>query len=344
MGSPLTLKELAALLHLAPSTVSRALKGHPDISYATQEKVRQLAERMHYRPNAIARGLRKKHTYLIAILVPSLRDDFFARTVSRIIQLNELQAYKTIVFESREDAKREAEICDLLEKSGIEGLLAAPGPLLQDAMPFEQLQSAGIPVVIFEHFAGNLHSDQVVGDHYRGAYEAVSHLIENGCRRIAHLSGTQNEVWSQKKQLGYKQALTAHHLSGWTEVYRPEKLRETVKKWIREAEIDGIFTAEDKPALEIAGILREQGYEVPGEIALCGYGNHPAGIYTSPSLSSVDGNPEEIAANALELLWKRISGKASPHPETRIIQNRLIIRESSQKILFSGKRTSGKKG
>lgn len=139
MAVSVSLKKLAEILGLAPSTVSRALKGHPDISRATQERVRALAQELHYKPSALALSLRNKRSNSIAILVPFLGNYFYACAVSSVIRSAYSSGYKVIVFENGEDYEQEVKICQFLQKSGIDGLVVAPARTTNDLDHFVKL-------------------------------------------------------------------------------------------------------------------------------------------------------------------------------------------------------------
>lgn len=334
MAVPVTLKGLAELLHLSPSTVSRALKGHPDISKSTQERVRNLAEQLNYQPDILARSLRKKKACTLAVLIPRL-DGFYSRVVSEMADLAWQREYKVAVFESREDEEREKKICHFLEKSGIGGLLAAPAVTTRQVCHYRTLLSAGIPIVVFERILGSLDSDRVVGDHFKGVCEAVGHMIDGGCRRVAYLGGPNYQIWFQKRQMGYVQALREHHLPIDTKLileYDPRQLEQVVRRWIEQFGVDGIFAVEDEVALSVMKILEAMRCRIPEDIALCGYGNCPMAEYTCPTLTSVDESAELVARNGLELLWKRAEEGVSGHAETRFLKNHLIVRGSTRKV------------
>ena len=160
MAVSVSLKKLAEILGLAPSTVSRALKGHPDISRATQERVRALAQELHYKPSALALSLRNKRSNSIAMLVPFLGNYFYACAVSSVIRSAYSSGYKVIVFENGEDYEQEVKICQFLQKSGIDGLVVAPARTTNDLDHFVKLQHEGIPMVFFDRIAPNLDKDR----------------------------------------------------------------------------------------------------------------------------------------------------------------------------------------
>ena len=213
MAVSVSLKKLAEILGLAPSTVSRALKGHPDISRATQERVRALAQELHYKPSALALSLRNKRSNSIAMLVPFLGNYFYACAVSSVIRSAYSSGYKVIVFENGEDYEQEVKICQFLQKSGIDGLVVAPARTTNDLDHFVKLQHEGIPMVFFDRIAPNLDTDRVLEDDYKGACTVVRHMIDGGCRKIAHIALPRRYLWAQKREKGYLQAASLYILA-----------------------------------------------------------------------------------------------------------------------------------
>lgn len=212
MAVSVSLKKLTEILGLAPSTVSRALKGHPDISRVTQERVRALAQELHYKPSALALNLRNKRSNSIAMLVPCLGNYFYACAVSSVIRSAYSSGYKVIVLENGEDYEQEVKICQSLQKSGIDGLVAVPARTTNDLEHFVKLQHEGIPMVFFDRIAPNLDTDRILEDDYKGVCMAVGHMIGGGCRKIAHIALPRRYLWAQKREKGYLQALKDRHL------------------------------------------------------------------------------------------------------------------------------------
>lgn len=333
MATSVTLKELARLLHLAPSTVSRALKGHPDISKATQERVIALARQLQYRPNPMAAGLRNHRFGLICVIVPLLTNYFYASVVHGIMEHVYAKKYKVVVFESLEDNQREAAICFSLHKAGIDGLLVCPAKTTEDPVHFEMLKKEALPLVFFDRILGSIDTDRVIGDNYSGAYLAVSHLIEKGCRNIAHLAINQKWLWAQKRQIGYVQALLEHHLPVNRQLiveYRDlNQIEAIVNRLYEQHHIDGLFAVEDVGAVEALTALRRAGRCIPKEVAICGYGNDPVSSATYPALTTVDGCGRQIGQVAAEFLIRRIEEENKGETETKLLKSKLIVREST---------------
>lgn len=335
MKSPMTLKELAQMLNLAPSTVSRALKGHPDISKATQERVRALADLMQYKPSVMASGLRNQRSYLLAVIVPDFTDYFYSTVLRGIACCADANGYRIMVFESQEHYQKEVDICLSLQKSGIDGLLVSPSKHTSHSNHFKELKAA-FPVVFFGRMLGDVDADRIIEDDYYGACIAMNYLIESGCRKIAHLAASQQWLWAQKRQMGYVQAMLDHHLivdrELIVEYHHPEEVDKIVEELVRKYQIDGIFAVDDESAARALFYLHQQGVRVPGDISVCGYGNDPITRYSCPSLTTVDRKGEIIGREAAELLIARIEGKLTGETETRLLKNSLIVRESTLEL------------
>lgn len=336
MAASPTLKELACLLNLAPSTVSKALRGHSDISKLTQERVKTLARRLQYRPSEVAIGLRNRHFSLVAVIIPKLTDYFYAAALQGIVESAYEKGYKVLVFESKEQYKREVEICLSLQKAGIDGLLLSPAKTTVDSLHLRELIEMSLPVVFFDRMLGNMEADRVMEDDYYGACIAVNTLIESGCRRIAHLSASQQWLWAQKRQMGYVQALLDHHLSVdremIVEINNQNKVEEVVVRLIQDFQIDAIFAVDDESAEKALSFLHRSGYRVPEDIAVCGYGDYPFAAMTCPALTTIARNGYRVGKEAIDILIRRIEKKLLGESEIKLLKSDLVIRESIRRL------------
>lgn len=328
---PTTLKELALLLNLAPSTVSRALHGHPDISKATQKRVKALARQLQYHPSIMATGLRNRTFKLLAVIVPNLAEFLYITALQGILKYASEKNYRILLYESEENVQKEADICHSLEKSGIDGLLISPAKTTCDSSHIRKLTSEGFPVVFFGRILGNIPANRVIEDDYTGAYMAVNSLIEHGCRKIAHIAAPQQWLWAQKRQMGYIQALLDHHISIdrrlILEYSTPEEIENIITKLIP-CHIDGIFTVDDPSAAQALNVLRELNYKIPEDISVCGYGNDPLSRFTFPALTTIEQNGRLMGQKATELLIDQIENKGNKETKTILLKSKLIVRDS----------------
>ncbi len=204
--NPVTIMDLAKLLNLSKSTVSRALKNHPDISQATRDAVRQLADALNYRPNSVAVTLRHKKSRIIGLVVPQISYFFFPSVVKGIEDEVNKHGYTLMIMQSNEEYTREKEACNHLMSGNVEGILISVSRETVDFHHFEEIIDSGLPMVFFDRVPETYLADMVLVDDTDGAYRAVKHLIETGKRKIAICTGTPNLLISRNRLKGYKQA------------------------------------------------------------------------------------------------------------------------------------------
>jgi LacI family transcriptional regulator len=190
--APATIKDLARELKLSPSTVSRALRDHPDISPGTKKRVVSLADKLDYHPDSIAQSLQTKKTKTIGVIVPEIKQPFFASVINGIEELAYAAGYTIIVCQSNETADREVVVTRSLGSHRVAGLLVSLSRNTRNLDHFKVLQRRGVPVVFFDRVSNDIEASKVVVDDYKGAFDVVEHLIKSGYKRIAHLAGPQN--------------------------------------------------------------------------------------------------------------------------------------------------------
>lgn len=330
----LTLKDLARELGLAPSTVSRALKGHPDISEETQDRVRRLAEELEYAPDVTAWSLRSRKSKLIALLLPELQNDFYIAFADGAERVLRREDYFLILFSSRDDRRTEEEVCKAVVNGRFGGMLASVARSTTTVAHFGRIKEAGIPLLFFDRIAGMLDTDRVVTDDFQGAYEAVRHLLRQGCRKIVFYACSPHLQVVQKRRWGYTEALHSFHIPVEEELIitgeRERAGRLSLKPLLRKLLPDALFVGEDEIAAELLPVLKEWNYAVPQDIALCGFSGTRMAELTDPPLTVVDREAGKMGEIAARLLLERIRvpGRLTV---TKMIKPRLIMRESSRK-------------
>lgn len=192
MKRQITIKDIAKKLGLSTSTVSRALKDHPDISPKTRAIVKELSALLGYRPNRIALNLRNNSTRTIGLIIPEIEHYFFSAIINGIEEVAYKNDYSVMVFQSNESYKREVINTNAVLTNRVDGVLISFSKETQDFSHFQKLIDNEIPVVFFDRVVDDLPADQVVSDDYHGAFVAVNHLIEKGCKKIAHFAAPQH--------------------------------------------------------------------------------------------------------------------------------------------------------
>ena len=210
--TPATIKDLARELKLSPSTVSRALRDHPDISPKTKKRVVSLADKLDYHPDSIAQSLQTKKTKTIGVIVPEIKQPFFASVINGIEELAYAAGYTIIVCQSNETADREVLVTRSLGSHRVAGLLVSLSRSTENLDHFKVLQRRGVPIVFFDRVSNDIEASKVVVDDYKGAFDVVEHLIKSGYNRFAHLAGPKNLSISKFRLKGYTDALQAASL------------------------------------------------------------------------------------------------------------------------------------
>jgi LacI family transcriptional regulator len=305
-----TLKDLAQQLSLSTSTVSRALAGHSRISQDTVRRVRGLATELHYRPNEAAASLRLGHrrSPLLGLLVPDLTNSFFACVAKGVAEAARRAGCRLLVCQSNDELKHVDQSVATLLDAQVAGVLVAQACCTPDLSPFEPVRRQGLPLVFIDRLAHDAAVSAVVVDDRLGGYRATRHLLGQGYRRIAHLSGPPHLRPYQNCQQGYEDALREAGLPILPELLVPTNLqpadgaRAARQLLALPQPPDAVFAATDQAALGCLEALREQSRFVPAKVGLVGYGDACFCQYLEPALSSVDQHGEQLGRLAVQLL------------------------------------------
>ncbi|TGE22071.1 LacI family transcriptional regulator [Hymenobacter aquaticus] len=332
-----SLRDLAKALNLSTSSVSRALAGHRDISEATKDRVRQMAQELNYRPNQLAAALRRGHSKTIGVIVPHIKGYFFPAVMNGIERVATLEGFNVLLCQSNEELRREQKNIETLLAAQVEGILVSvSATTFSETDHFEQVRRQGTPLVFFDRAPDLPRSMAVVLDDFQGAYQAVSHLIAQGCKRIVHLAGPQHLNTSRNRFLGYQAALQAHGLpfeDDW--VYSLPSLTHDAGRLgmqhllALEPPLDGIFAAYAIPSVGALEVLREKGVRVPQEVALACFSNEPFTTMTQPQMTVVDQRAEQMGETAVRLFLQLLKRGPAYEPPHLVLKPELIIRSSS---------------
>ena len=321
--APATIKDLARKLNLSPSTVSRALRNHPDISSETKKRVLQLADELDYHPDSIAQSLQTRKTKTIGVIVPEIKQPFFAAVINGIEALAYDAGYTIIVCQSNENYEREVVYTRSLVSHRIAGLLVS-------------LQRRGIPIVFFDRVSDQIEASKVMVDDYQGAFDVVNHLVGVGYKRIAHLAGLKNLSISLNRLQGYKDALIQGGLRYAEERVVYGGLDDTdgliglQKLLTLEKTPDAVFAVNDPVAVGAFTVIKASGLKIPADIALAGFSNTNLSGLLEPPLTTVEQPTYEIGKAAAQLLLEQINHDGDYfRPKTKILKTHLIIRSST---------------
>ncbi len=333
-SAQVTIKDIAEKLNISPSTVSRALKDHPDISEATKKAVKALAEELNYEPNAIALSLLSSRSNNIGLIIPEIVHYFFSQVISGIEDVANDAGYHIIICQSNESYSREVRNVQALLSSRIEGLLLSVSKETRNLDHLNNLQKKNIPIIFFDRVPFNYKADHVVINDFKGAYMAVKHLIKQGCRHIAHLGTSKDMGIGRERYNGYIQALKDQNLPVNEDLifecdtYKAARL--VTRKLVHGSHpVDGIFAVNDRTAIGALQTAKECGIKIPKEMAIVGFSN---GIYsnmTDPPLTTVEQYGYKMGQDAMNMLLDRLFAKENYPAVRKVIEPELIIRGSS---------------
>ena len=329
--------DLAQQLQLSSSTVSRALAGHPEVRLATRARVQQLAQALDYQPNGVAASLRRGRSQTLGLVVPHLNGYFFPAVIAGIERVASAAGYSVVLCQSNADVCRERHHVAALAAAQVAGImLSAAATSRAEAVHLEQARQQGRPLVFFDRVPDLPHNTSVMLDDFRGAYLAVQHLIEQGCRRIAHLAGPQQLARNRDRCLGYQRALLDHGLPAPPSWLHPldaptlEAGRRGMQALLQCSwRPDAVFAADAYPAAGALEVAQAQGLRVPHDVALACFSNEPFTSLTQVGLTTVDERAEQMGEAAARLLLQALRGDCPSLPTHLMLQPELRVRPSS---------------
>lgn len=338
----ITLKEIAEELGISITTVSKALKNYPDVSKKTRKSVIELAQRLHYTPNSFAVNLRTKESKTIGLIIPEVMHHFFSKIINSIIKEAEKNGYLVIILQSNESIELEMKQVELLINKRVDGILIS---LSNESNYNEHLQNIinrKIPLVMFDKIAKLANCSKVIINDQKAAMNAVQHLIDQGCKKIAHIRGPENPQNAIDRFIGYKKALEKNNITFDPNlVYTCKNVTfeegiEFAKQIINEhPDVDGIFVITDLVAVGLLSHFNEIGIKVPQQIAVIGFSNWFISQVFTPKISTVDQPSHEMGTVAIKLLLEEINNnkdKIPFSPKTIELDTNLIVRESSKRV------------
>ncbi len=332
-----TIKDIAAKLNLHHTTVSRALRDHPDVKEETKRKVKELAKKMNYQPNNLARSLKRQKSNSIGVIVPEIRHHFFSAVISGIEDVASKAGYVILVAQSNEQFEREIMNTNAFISNHVAGLLVSISQTTVSSDHFKRFMELGGKLVFFDRVCDDLPASQVIVDDYGGAFAAMEYLIGKGYKRIAHLGGTKNLSISKMRYQGYVDALKKHGLPFnddyvfWGGLHE-QNGAEGMNQFLALSEMpDAIFAVNDPVALGAYEVIKSHGLTIPQDIAVVGFSNNPISTFLSPPLTTVEQPAYEMGKKAAHLLLEQINQKKTSertiHKE--ILPVRLIVRGSA---------------
>ncbi|GAA5037175.1 LacI family transcriptional regulator [Marivirga lumbricoides] len=336
----ITIKDIARKLGVSPSTVSRALKDHPDISPQTKKEIQELASSLNYQPNSVALSLRQSKTHTIGVIIPEIAHFFFSAVISGIEDIAHSAGYHVIITQSNESFEREVMNTKALFNSRVDGIMLSISRETNNYQHLQNLLDNNVPLVFFDRMVESLNACKVIVNDEQGAYEATTHLIEQGYYRIAHLAGPQNLGISKNRLNGYKAALADNKYMMDDNLVKVCGLgtyeeAEAITNELLDYRFppDAIFSNNDVAAYGAMTAIKKRGLRIPEDVAIVGFSNWRFSSLIQPALSSVTQPGFKMGQEATRLLMKQIAlgDDEEAITETISLKTNLVVRESSLK-------------
>ncbi len=331
-----TIKDIARALGIHHTTVSRALRDHPDVKPETKEKIKKMAEKLNYQPNLFARNLRNNQANLIGVLVPEIQHHFFASAISGMEEIAQEHGYVLLVCQSNENYEREVMNTKALFGNRVAGMLVSVAQTTRTDEHFRWFLKSGGRIVFFDRVLDIPNTIKVVVDDRAGGYKATKYLIDKGRKRIAHIGGTKNLLISHERYNGYVQALQEaglpvdKRLVVWSG-FHEENGAKAIKQILKRGEPpDAVFAVNDPVALGAMTVLKQRGLKIPRDVSVVGFSNNPISAFVDPPLTTIEQPAYQMGMEAIKALLEQVqNGEEPPEDKKIVLKTKLIIRSSA---------------
>jgi LacI family transcriptional regulator len=330
-GLTVTLSDIAQRLGVSKVTVSKALRGHPDISPGTVQAVKRLAREMRYYPNHMARSLSSKKSNTIGVVVPKIAHFFFSSVIEALYTAALSQGYEILLTVSQENAELEQRHIQSLLSMRVDGLIVSLSENTRDYEVYGRLRDMGVPLTFMDRVVEDGRFARVVVDDFGGAFAATEQAIRVGYRRLAHLGGYEYTSIGQGRYRGFAAALEKHGIPVNQEWVVQGGFGESdgyvgFMKFMERDELpEFVFAATFPIAFGVYRAADELGLRIPRDIDIICFGNSGMNQFLSPPISYVEQPTRELAVNALELTLAQIRSKESSPPVRIELPTRLVL-------------------
>ena len=333
------MKDIARELQVSVATVSRALKDSPRISKEQRDRIQTYAREHNFYPNVIGEALRLSKIMpmkIIGVIIPEFIHYYFASILTGIEEEASARGYRIMVAQSDERYEREVQICDSFYKNKVCGIIVSQAKDTTKHDHFQKLINSGVPLVFYDRICTGVDCSRVVVDDYMGAFTAVTHLIDTGCKRIAYYGSSMTMEIAKNRYNGYKDALLQHGLKldesliyicdnrASAEAITPDLLS-------KENRPDAFFAINDDTAIGILYTAKRMGFRIPDDISICGFTNGNRAKACDPMLTTVEQRGTLVGEEAANILIGHVEGSIPKDKvEKRVVRTRLVIRGTTR--------------
>ena len=330
-----TIKDVANLAGVHPSTVSRVINDDSRISEKTKNKVLLIIKKLRYTPNAIARGLKTKRTHTLGMLIPDITNPFFAEIARGVEDAASKNNFNVILCNTDDKLKKERTYLEILRGKRVDGLILGTAHIKDKSIL--ELEKNNFPYILISRNIEGLDKNCVIVDDEVGGIMATEYLIKLGHRRIAHITGPLKTRSALNRLKGYKLVLKKHRIEYKDELVGEGDFRikggyQVMKRFLKLTEPPtAIFAANDLLALGAMQVIQKKNFHIPEDFSVVGFNDIKLASFVYPPLTTIRQPMLEMGALAVKMLIKIIEeGEFNQRKE--VLESKLIIRESCKKI------------
>jgi LacI family transcriptional regulator len=335
---PARLKDIARDLNLSVVTISKVLRDHPDIGRETRERVLKRMKELNYRPNLAARALVTGRSYIVGLVVPDLVHPFFGQVAKGLSNELRKKGYSLVLSSSDDDPELERQQIEQLLARRVDVLIVASTQSTVET--FQRLEEQKIPFVLIDRKFDGVAANFVGVDDAAVGELATKHLIDTGCRRIAHIGGP-NVSTALGRAAGFRRALRTRGIRpapGYIEMREhgddagdASGYKAMQRLLAMSPPPDGVFCYNDPTAMGAMKAVLEAGLRVPEDIAIAGCGNVAYADFLRVPLTSVDQQSDAIGERTARLALSLLEGSSSAPARTVLLEPKLVIRASTRR-------------
>ncbi|MEN9443189.1 MAG: hypothetical protein RIS47_79 [Bacteroidota bacterium] len=338
MKKKITIHDIAKRLNITASSVSRALHNNPRISEATRNLVHEAASEMGYQQNVIASALRSGKSGTVGVIIPLASRSFFSSIIGGIEEELSAEGYRVIICQSQQKLEREIANIDLLMSARVDGIMIS---LTNETFTYDHLKKvtdSGMPLILFDKVIDFEAANMIVIDDYAASYQCVEHLIQQGCKRLAYVSGDTRVQIYRERLRGFRDALNIFDaqieeyfiFEADSEVEEGKRVGHKILALPRLP--DGIVSASDYVAVGIMKVLAKAGVMCPKDVAITGFSNASFTDLIEPGLTTIDQRNAHMGRMAAKLFIEQVTSQKDHIARKVVLAPKLIVRESSTRL------------
>lgn len=340
MTTKTTIYDIAKALNITAATVSRALNNNPKISAATRSLVMETAAKMNYKQNKLALALKSGKSNNVGVIVPRINTNFFASVIRGIEEELQPKGYHVIICQTHEDEDRQIENINTLLNAQVDGILMSISNVSDKNLPFiERIVEKNVPLIFFDRKKNMEGVSSVTINDFKGSYLATQHLIDQGNKYIAFLTGDRSFEIYEDRYKGYIQALKDNDIP-FNEDFviniqsTVQAGSDAVEKLLKfQLTPTAIFSTSDFAALGAIQKLKENGFKIPDDFCVFGFGNEPFTKFMELTISTIDQSPLEMGKMSAKVFLEQVDNDQNLKIEKKVVlMPELLIRDSTMKM------------